>query len=99
MGFRDRLRRAQRAAEEHLDTFGCAGCGETFKVSAEAWMNLLVCEWAEEAREWGSISEAELLLAEALRGRGVEELERHARHGEIYEPEGPRAWPPAWGAV
>jgi hypothetical protein len=96
---RDRLKRAQRAVEAPLDTFQCSGCGETFQVAASAWMGLLIHEWAEEARECGSISSAELARAEALRGPGVEELERHAAHGEIFEPGGQRVWPPAWGAV
>ena len=99
MTLRNRLRRAERGVEAPLDTLRCSGCDEVFQVAASAWMGLLIHEWAEEARECGSISSAELARAEALRGPGVEELERHAAHGAIFESSGQRVWPPAWGQV
>ncbi len=94
MALRDRIKRLQRAAEKDLETFRCAGCGETFKVPTEAWLNLLACDWVSGVRERGGDPGVEGERADALRTQDVEVLEEHLQHGELYEPGGRRAWPP-----
>lgn len=45
MGIRDRLKKAERAADEHATTLRCPVCGVVVRVPGDAALMLLVEDW------------------------------------------------------
>ncbi len=89
MAFRDRLRRLERRTD--LDTYRC-DCGESFKVPADTWLELIAARWAEGVRESGG--DPGPGTDELLANPYVATLEAHTEHGDISDSTGSLVWPP-----
>ncbi len=51
MGLRDRLKRAERAADEHVTTLRCTVCGVVVRVEGDAALKFLVEDWCRTVGE------------------------------------------------
>jgi hypothetical protein len=74
MGLRDRIKRAQKAADEHTTVLTCLDNGDKRRVPDDAGLRVLVADWCEETGHDYSDSLVEWLSPYLERGLANEEV-------------------------